>query len=189
MRSREHLIRALAARYGLDPNAVVAIANVEGQAALRGGTSVGDQGTSFGPFQLHEGGALPHGKTSAWAHSRAGIDYALRQMAKVAGGLTGKAAVSAIASKFERPADIPGEIAKALTYYQGTPNAPAGRPAVGGGGVSAASGQTRTVAAAPPPDFRRPIADALLQQVGQKHPDYSSVFDLFRQRSRSNTLE
>ena len=67
--SREALIRQLARKYSLDPNAVVAIANVEGRSALHGGNSIGDHGTSFGPFQLHAGGALPKGKGNNWANS------------------------------------------------------------------------------------------------------------------------
>lgn len=119
MSPRERFIRARSAQLGLDPDAVVAIGSVEGPAAVHGGVSVGDHGTSFGPFQLHEGGALPAGKGSAWAHSNAGINYALQRMAQVAKGLHGKAAVAAISSRFERPADVPGEIAKAMGYYGG----------------------------------------------------------------------
>jgi cell wall-associated NlpC family hydrolase len=101
---------------------------------------VGDHGTSFGPFQLHAGGKLPAGKGSAWAHSNAGIDYALRGMAKVAGGLTGKAAVSAISSRFEIPSDIPGEISKAMGYYGSPAQGPAGAPGGNGAGVGAVQG-------------------------------------------------
>ena len=94
---------------GLDPNAVLAVARVEG---LGGG--VGDQGTSFGPFQLHAGGALPRGISNprAWAESQAGINYALDQIARVAGGKRGRAAIAHIVSRFERPSDIPSSIAK-----------------------------------------------------------------------------
>jgi hypothetical protein len=135
MSPRERYIRTRAAQLGLDPDAVAAIGSVEGQAALHGGTSIGDHGTSFGPFQLHVGGALPQGKDSAWAHSSAGIDYALRQMAKVAGGLKGRAAVSAISSRFERPADVPGEIAKAMGYYGGGAGRTSVFPTTGGTGA------------------------------------------------------
>jgi len=99
-------------RAKLDPNAVLAVARQEG---LGGG--IGDQGTSFGPWQLHIGGAFPSGVTGdkqAWAWSPAGIDYALRHIATVAGGQTGAQAVSSIVSRFERPANIPREIAGAL---------------------------------------------------------------------------
>src|ERR1035437_6292292 len=77
----------------LDPQAVLAVASSEG---LGGG--IGDQGTSFGPWQLHIGGAFPsgvvsHGNEQAWAWSPAGIDYALRHIASVAGGQAGGEAV------------------------------------------------------------------------------------------------
>ena len=129
MASREQLIRRMAKQRGLDPDAVIAIASVEGMAALRGGVSVGDNGTSFGPFQLHVGGALPAGRGSPWAHSRAGIAYALDGMAKVARGLSGQEAVAAISRRFERPADPAGEIAKAMGFY-----------GKGGGGAGQAAG-------------------------------------------------
>jgi NlpC/P60 family protein len=103
-------------KYGLDPYAVAAISRVEGGGRYG---AVGDQGTSFGPFQLHRGGALPAGKGANWANSPAGVMYALRQMASSgAKGKRGKAAITAIAANFERPADVAGEIQKALGYYR-----------------------------------------------------------------------
>jgi hypothetical protein len=104
------LIVQRARRYGVDPRAALAVASVEG--GLHAG-GVGDSGTSYGPFQLHVGGALPRGRGAGWANSPAGIDYALRQMARTARGLRGRAAIAAIVRNFERPADIPGEITKA----------------------------------------------------------------------------
>lgn len=105
-----------ASRYGIDPRAALSVARAEG---LGGGA--GDQGTSFGPFQLHVGGALPSGRGRSWAESKAGIDYALRQMGS-AKGLTGRAAINAIVRNFERPADPTGEVARALgTYGQEEP--------------------------------------------------------------------
>lgn len=99
----------------LDPKAVLAVASQEG---LGGG--IGDGGTSYGPFQLHIGGALPKEigalgpeKAQAWATSPEGIDYALGRIATVAGGLTGTNAVTNIVSRFERPANIPKEVAGA----------------------------------------------------------------------------
>ena len=124
MANERQLISALAQRYGVDPRAALAIASVEG--GFNG--SVGDNGTSFGPFQLHEGGALPAGRGNAWANSPAGIQYAMQHIAGVARGLHGRAAVSAISSRFERPANVPAEIAKAMGRYGG------GIPS--GGGVS-----------------------------------------------------
>lgn len=121
---------------GLDPNAVLAIARQEG---LSGG--VGDHGTSFGPFQLHEGGALPRGiplnRAQAWAESPAGINYALSRINSVAHGLRGQAAVSAISQRFERPANPAAEIAGAMRDYGKGGSSPAltvMRQLSGGGG-------------------------------------------------------
>jgi hypothetical protein len=103
-------------RYNLDPRAVAAISYHESGGRFG---AVGDGGTSYGPFQLHRGGALPPGKTAAWANSRAGVDYALRQMGSVAGGLQGRAAVAAISRRFERPQNPGAEISDAWAHYQG----------------------------------------------------------------------
>ena len=105
-------IKRLAPKYGLDPAAVLAVASTEG---LSG--AVGDSGTSFGPFQLHVGGALPEGKSRAWAESPAGIDYAMRKIASVARGLKGNAAIAAIVRRFEIPAKPGAEINKAQSRY------------------------------------------------------------------------
>lgn len=103
------LIRSLAPQYGVDPQAALAVAAQEG---LSGG--VGDNGTSFGPFQLHVGGALPQGRGRNWAESQAGIRYAIEQMSKVAKGKMGKAAVASIVAGFERPADPASETRNAV---------------------------------------------------------------------------
>lgn len=107
-------IRSYSVKHGVDPNAALAVAAMEG---LGGG--VGDNGTSYGPFQLHVGGALPKGKDRAWAESPAGIEYAIQQMSKVAKGKKGQDAINAIVSQFERPADPNSEIAGALAIYGG----------------------------------------------------------------------
>jgi len=107
-------ITATAQKYGVEPRSALAVAAMEG---LSG--AVGDNGTSFGPFQLHIGGALPAGKDQAWAESPAGIDYAIQQIAKVAKGKTGADAINAIVSSFERPANPQNEIAGALSVYNG----------------------------------------------------------------------
>lgn len=115
------LIRQGATQRQLDPLAVLAVAGQEG---LSGG--IGDAGTSFGPFQLHWGGAYPsHAPqgnptaAQAWATSPAGVSYALDKIASVARGLTGRAAIDAIVHKFERPADPAGEAARAWASYSG----------------------------------------------------------------------
>jgi cell wall-associated NlpC family hydrolase len=123
-------LAAMASARGLDPNAVLAVARQEG---LGGG--IGDQGTSFGPFQLHYGGAYPSSApqgaaaSQQWAWSPQGVNYALGRIGQVAGGLQGPAAVRAIVTSFERPANPSSEIAGALgALGQGVP----------GGGVSLA---------------------------------------------------
>jgi hypothetical protein len=116
---------------GLDPRAVLSVAAQEGLSGR-----VGDVGTSFGPFQLHRGGALPAGRGRAWAESPAGIDYALRQIAGVARGLRGRSAVANIVSRFERPANVPREIAGALASYgSGAALRSGGGAGLGGGGA------------------------------------------------------
>lgn len=107
----KRLIIQKARKYGLDPAAVLAVAMGEG--GLRWG-AVGDNGTSFGPFQLHVGGALPKGKDARWANSPAGLDYAIRTMSKTAKGLKGEAAVNAIIRDFERPADPDTSVSRAV---------------------------------------------------------------------------
>lgn len=111
-------IREQSIRRGLDPNAVLAVATVEG--GFSG--AVGDSGSSYGPFQLHVGGALPAGKTNEWARSTVGINYALNRIASVAKGLTGKAAINAIVTKFERPAAPQAEVTKAYNIYRSSPS-------------------------------------------------------------------
>lgn len=110
-----------APRYHLDAKAVLAVAAVEG---LSG--SVGDNGTSFGPWQLHKGGAYPASapqapsEANAWAWSPAGIDYTLARMSGVAGNQKGAQAVHSLVFGFERPADPRGEFLRAMGVYDGT---------------------------------------------------------------------
>lgn len=114
--------------YGLDPRAELAVASTEG---LSGG--IGDQGTSFGPWQLHYGGAFPPGAphsspaaSQQWAWSPAGIRYAEGRMSSVAAGLHGDAAIEAIVQRFERPASPAAEIQRAKAYYTAGGGLPAG---------------------------------------------------------------
>jgi hypothetical protein len=139
--------QALARYPTLDPRAVLAIAAQEG---LGGG--IGDQGTSFGPFQLHQGGALPSGiplgGAQQWAWSPAGLSYALSRIAGVAGGLKGAPAISAISTRFERPANPGREIAGAERVY--------GLPVSAAAGISAGGGRTAGAA----PGAASPLAQA-----------------------------
>jgi murein DD-endopeptidase MepM/ murein hydrolase activator NlpD len=119
--ARRNVVQSItyyAKKHGVDPRAALAVAMTEGGLKLG---AVGDKGTSFGPFQLHVGGALPRGKGAAWANSPAGIEYAVRQMAQAgARGLQGRAAVNAIVQNFERPARPGAEISKAMNLYGST---------------------------------------------------------------------
>lgn len=109
-----------ARRKGLDPEAVLAI---DGHEGLSG--RIGDGGHAFGPSQMNDVGGVLTGKTNGrtpqqmneWAWSHEGIDYALDGMARVAKGLKGKAAITTIASQYERPKDVPGEINDAWAHY------------------------------------------------------------------------
>lgn len=106
--------------YRVDPAAELAITTQEG-----GGGGIGDNGTSFGPNQLHYGGALPSSvyygpysaKTQAWAWSGTGVSYVLRQIGELCGGLYGYRAVACIAYRFERSTNPARETAGAWAAY------------------------------------------------------------------------
>lgn len=142
----------------LDPRAVTAVASQEG---LGGG--IGDGGTSFGPFQLHYGGAYPSSApqgeqaSQAWATSPSGLDYALSRIASVAAGLKGQSAIDNIVTRFERPANPTREIQGASSAYGGLPQiaytpsplasaTTAGRQAVAKAALPAAPAQPGRVA-------------------------------------------
>lgn len=116
----------------VDPAAVHAVGGQEGYSGR-----VGDGGHAFGPFQLNDAGGVLTGRMSgastaqkqAWALSPQGIDFALERIAKVSAGQTGRQAVGSIVSRFERPADIPGEIARANATLGHPPNVYSGQPA------------------------------------------------------------
>jgi hypothetical protein len=138
-------ITAAALRSHVDPRAALAVASHEG-VTLPG--EVGDNGTSFGPWQLHAGGALPstvwaRGPRYAqqWANSPSGIDYAIAAIARVAGGETGYQAVHDIVYNFERPADPGSEVASSWGTYQsgGTPRLASG-PGAGSSIISDITG-------------------------------------------------
>lgn len=104
----------------LDLNALLAIAAHEGASG-----GIGDGGHAFGPFQLNNAGGVLTGKfrgmtpqqENAWAWSPAGINYALDGIARVASGQRGAQAITSIASRFERPANVGAEISDALAHY------------------------------------------------------------------------
>lgn len=144
--------------YGIDPAAALAVAQQEG---LGGG--IGDQGTSFGPWQLHQGGAYPssapqgESEAQAWAWSQAGVNYALEQIASVAHGLTGSQAVQAIVYRFERPKNPAQEAADAqLAYGTYAGGAAAGLSTTGTQQTTGFSGSATTMgytAGSPPPGW------------------------------------
>lgn len=106
-----------ARRRNLDPLAVLSVVHSEG--GLYAVT--GDGGTSFGPFQLHRGGALPAGHSSdaqAWANSPEGVDYALNQIQGVASGERGPTAIYSIVNGFEHPLNVPAEVSSSEGIYQ-----------------------------------------------------------------------
>jgi hypothetical protein len=115
-------VKRRAPDFHIDPAAALAVASREGM-----GGGVGDNGTSFGPWQLHIGGALPasyaalgpnSSDSQTWAWSPAGIDYALKMMADLgAAGKKGADAVQAIVYNFERPFDPASETAAAIAAY------------------------------------------------------------------------
>lgn len=104
-----------ARRFGLDPAAIIAYALEE--SGGRWG-AVGDQGTSFGPFQAHIGGAAgsrtPQ-QASRWANSPQGLIQMMGMMARTPiRGKTGEAAVRAIYQYFGKgtPAAVPRGLAR-----------------------------------------------------------------------------
>lgn len=110
-------IEQRASQLGVDP--YVALSVVPHEGGILG--EVGDHGTSFGPWQLHKGGALPDNiaNPDAWSNSAGGIDYALRQIAKVTQGKKGHSAIEAMVRGFERPANPDAEIkASEQTYFR-----------------------------------------------------------------------
>jgi cell wall-associated NlpC family hydrolase len=157
---REAYIKRRARAFGLDPAAVLAVARSEG---LSGG--IGDGGHAFGPFQLNNAGGVltnhPAGhQNNQGAWSNAGIDYALKGIARVAQGLHGHAAINAIVRRFERPADPDGEVRRAIGYY-----------GQGGGG---SGGMARRAMGTPGGGTDR---DALLQAVMAQNQAFATGND------------
>jgi hypothetical protein len=168
------IIRRYAPQYGLDPRAAAAVAMNESGGRFG---AVGDGGTSFGPWQLHVGGALPRGKGAAWANSLPGVLYALRQMsASGARGLHGQAAVAAIARRFERPADPGAEIRTALSYYRSPGFARGGGAVgpVGGGGGGGGGGAPRM-----PAPLQRPVLPPIQVQPMQPMATAQNALQVF----------
>lgn len=101
-------------RLHLDAAAALSVAAVEG--GFRG--SVSDGGTSFGPWCLHRGGALPSyiRHPRRWCNTRSGVKYVLRALRKATGKTHGSRAVSRIV-RWERCGNPSLEIRRALHRY------------------------------------------------------------------------
>lgn len=118
----------------LDPQAVAAVGSREGYSG-----GIGDGGHAFGPWQLNNAGGVitgmfrgqSPGQINQWAWSKAGINYALDRIAKVASGMHGQEAIKNIVTRFERPAAPGQEIAGSIAAYgtDAAPVAPAGSKA------------------------------------------------------------
>lgn len=108
--------------HDIDPLAAAAVALQEGA-----GGGIGDQGTAYGPWQIHltdgrlaefDGRAPNSADVQAWAWSEAGIKEAFDEMvAGGAKGLTRHDSVHAIVYGFEKPANEPKEQADAGAEY------------------------------------------------------------------------
>jgi cell wall-associated NlpC family hydrolase len=158
------LIRAAAAKYNVDPRAALAVAGMEGMSGR-----VGDGGHAFGPFQLNDaGGTITNrpGDHRAFAESPAGIDWAMQQIAKVAGGMHGQAAVSNIVRRFERPAAPDAEVSGALARYGGLPPGVAPMPGTPGAAPGVRPGIAPNLAA---------IIDSNNQMQGLNVPSLASM--------------
>jgi cell wall-associated NlpC family hydrolase len=110
-------IKQAAAANGLDWRPLAAIAHHE---SGLNPAAVGDQGTSFGLFQLHQGGALPAGTPASQATNPLwNANFAARAVKALnIQGLPVAQQIAQISRRFERPANPGAEIADAQRYYQ-----------------------------------------------------------------------
>jgi hypothetical protein len=133
------MIAASAKAHKVDPD--VALALAQGEGGFDNPAPTGDGGTSYGPFQLHEGGALPAqfngrpAEADRWANSPAGIDYAMNLIARAVHGKRGAAAIAAGVNLFERPANPAPEIQRDTAFYNGLHGAGRGAPIAAAGGT------------------------------------------------------
>jgi murein DD-endopeptidase MepM/ murein hydrolase activator NlpD len=121
------ILKQVAGKYNLDWRALASVANAE---SGLNPSNVGDNGTSFGLFQLHQGGALgnmPTSRARRYLDARTNAEFAARQMSGMGlGGLRGRSAVDAMVRRFERPANPGAEVTRAMGFYGG----------LGGGGAT-----------------------------------------------------
>jgi cell wall-associated NlpC family hydrolase len=114
-------IQAAAKKYGIkDWRALAAVSHAE--SGLNPG-AIGDGGSSFGLFQLHQGGALgnmPTSQARQYLDAYKNAEFAARKIREMGiHGLTGRDAIHAFVTKFERPANPAGEIERAYKWYTG----------------------------------------------------------------------
>lgn len=113
-------ITAAANKYGLDPAALIAVAQVE---SGLNPSAVGDSGHAFGLFQFNNAGGVITGQANPerYLNPQFNAMEAARHIAKIPGarGSKGAAAVKLIVNRFERPANPRAEINKALANYAG----------------------------------------------------------------------
>jgi len=147
------IIRQTAPRLGLDPAAVVAYALTQG--GVKWG-AVGDNGSSFGPFQAHIGGAAGRRspqQASQWANSPQGLTEMMGMMARA--GATGRkgpdAAAYIVGPSFGRGANPPRDMANARAQYTRALQLVGGAP---------------TGAGSPPPTGQFPRGNAMPVQQG-----------------------
>lgn len=110
-------IKTAAAKYGLDPQAMIAVARVE--SGLNPG-AIGDGGHAFGLFQFNNAGGVITGDPNPQKYLDPSYNAmeAARHIASIKGArnVRGADAVKLIVNSFERPKDKPGEISKALSF-------------------------------------------------------------------------
>lgn len=111
-------IKAAASKYGLDPKAMIAVAQVESGLNPK---AKGDGGHAFGLFQFNNAGGVITGQPNPERYLDPNFNAmeAARHIASIPGakGATGQKAVNLIVNKFERPLDKTGEINKAMANY------------------------------------------------------------------------
>lgn len=116
-------IKTAAAKYGLDPAAMIAVSRVESGLNPR---AVGDGGHAFGLFQFNNAGGIITGDPNPGKYLDPNYNAmeAARHIASIKGArqARGADAVRLIVNNFERPANKGAEISKALSYLTGAPS-------------------------------------------------------------------
>jgi len=105
-------------KYGLDPQAMIAVAHAE--SGLRPG-AIGDGGHAFGLFQFNNAGGVITGQPNPERYLDPNFNAmeAARHMSTIPGlvGAKGQKAINLMVTKFERPADPGSEVKRASSFY------------------------------------------------------------------------